>query len=206
MRREATRRKPTRGPMNRGILHCERTRVDLRLRMKDAELAAWMPAPPALFARRVAERVAAHEREHALGYYPALEHLLAEGVLGEDLSSLVEGVCAEAAGLVRARVARRLRGPFSQARVVGARSLLYNMPAVRPGADALARLRDFYVPGRFRIGVELARIYRAPGSPVDGPAGLPAADERARLITAAMHRWLSEAFDELEVVAVRALD
>ena len=160
-------------------------RLDALLREDDKTLGA-----------RLAERVDAWVRTQKLGYYPALEFLVTQGVVPpEEFESL-----RTLAAIIRKRVKRDIQTQlwpvFSSVHIERAQSQTFMLPHLAPGKpDAGSELARYYFPNVVRLELVLASL--------DKPHRL---DDVAGMTEQKVMRNLMDHFVAVAVSATRRID
>lgn len=123
-------------------------RIEALLRAEDRAL------PEAL-----AARVDAWVRERRLGYYPALEFLVDEGVVTQAEFDALRQLAATLRKRAKRDVQTRLWPVFSSVQIERAVSLAFTLPRLKPnGPQAVPELARHYFPNVVRIELTLATL------------------------------------------------
>lgn len=150
-----------------------------------------LPSSPRLVGGLLAEAAARYEREHALGYYPALDFLQEQGALDPELLNAAESIAWLGSSLVREEVRQRLRGVFATVKIRSIQCQAFLMPTVRPqGPAALERLAEHFTPDRIKLELQVTLFRKE-----DEAQGME------RMARNMAHHWLKDSFDFLEITS-----
>jgi len=168
--------------------------LSLLVTVKPEDLDSHSAAASAVVGKELAKQVARYEKEHRLGYYPALDFFQQspDGV-ETDLLDAVDNLAWLATRLVREEVRRRLRPIFASLRIDTMQNLVYTMPKVRPGKlSTLDKLAEHFTANKVRLELT-ARILNQDDAEKD----------LKRYSSHLVHRWLNEHFEAVEVTSCR---
>lgn len=112
-------------------------------------------ALPEVLAARVHDWV----RDRRLGYYPALDFLVGEGVVRPDEFELLKQLAATIRKRAKRDVQTRLWPIFSSVQIGRAVSLAFTLPRLKPSqVDAARELARHYFPNVVRMELTLATL------------------------------------------------
>jgi hypothetical protein len=150
-----------------------------------------LPSSPQLVGRLLAEAVVHYEREHGLGYYPALDFFQEQGGVDPELPNAAENIAWLGSSLVREEVQVRLRGVFANVKIQSIQCQAFAMPTVRPHTpDALERLSEHFTPDRIKLDL-LVTLFRKED----------AAEGMERMARNMVHHWLKDSFEFMEITS-----
>lgn len=139
----------------------------------------------------IAVRVDAWVREQKLGYYPALEFLVDQGVVQADELESLRALAATIRKRAKRDVQTQLWPVFSSVHIERAQSLAFMLPRITPGRpDARSELIRHYFPNEVRLELLLSSL-----------------DKMHRLEDVAAHseqKVMRNLLDQFESVAVSA--
>ncbi|MGF1642445.1 MAG: hypothetical protein ACFCUJ_02305 [Thiotrichales bacterium] len=171
--------------------------LHLRLQLHPETLRARLAASPAAIGRQLAEQISAYERQHLLGYYPALDYFrqLEDCGVERELIDAAESVAWVTAQLTRQETVQKLRPVFSSIEVRSVQNEAFSMPSVRPRQkDALDALVQHYTPDKIKLGLKVSLLQKR------------AQSEGLESFTRKMaHKWLRDSFATLEVLHVNLI-
>jgi len=151
---------------------------------------------PHVVAENLAEQVMAYEREHALGYYPAIEFFQQQGGIEPELIDALENISWVLTSMVRNEIRLRLRPMFSQLKIESLKTLAFTMPTVRPGQqNAKANLVNHFSGTTVKVNLIATLLQKV----VDTRAA-------AKMAESMCYRWLKEHFSSIDVTSVHVLD
>lgn len=160
-------------------------KLDALLREADKRLAA-----------ALAERVDAWVRSEKLGYYPALEFLASQGVIGAQEYEALRGLAATVRKRVKRDVQTHLWPVFSSVHIERAQSLAFLLPRLAPGRpESALLLARHYFPNVVRLELVLASL--------DKHNRL---EEVAAITEQKVVRNLRDAFEAVAVSATRRIE
>lgn len=175
-------------------LHFINLDLSLRVELADEVLAQHSVASAQIVGTELALVIDNYVREHALGYYPALDYFRSQGGIDTELLDAEEGLAWLACRLVREEIQKKLRAAFSTMRFLELQSTAYSMPTIRPGqSNALNRLGQHYSTNFVKVDMAVSLIQKQ-----------PADDNLLRYARQVTSRWLRHSFKGLEVQAFLA--
>lgn len=108
---------------------------------------------------RLAERVDAWVRDQKLGYYPALDFLVDQGVVTPEEIEALRHLSATIRKRVKREVQTQLWPIFSSVHIERASTLAFMMPRVTPGKrEACQELARHYFPNAVRLELLLSSL------------------------------------------------
>ena len=172
--------------------------LTLRLKLSSSEIWQHLPASTEKVGRELARAVDGYCREHALGYYPAIEFFRDNPAVDQNLLDNAERLAWVVSKKVREQVRSRLRPVFSSVKFRSVQTESFMLPPVRPNqSSALERLIEHYTPDSIRLEILVSLLRKDQDERRDAMEGY------ARKM---MHRWLSSGFDEVEITSSVVLD
>jgi hypothetical protein len=181
---------------SRGGLGIARVALTVQVTIGAEKLDALLRDADKTIGLLLATRVEDWVRERKLGYYPALEFLVDQGVLQPDEFDALRALAATIRKRVKRDVQTRLWPVFSSVQIERAQSLAFMLPRVTPGRPAAAaELARHYFPNNVRLELVLASL--------DKRARL---EEALAITEAKVARNLRDEFETVTVSAVRRLD
>lgn len=145
---------------------------------------------------RLAARVDAWVREQRLGYYPALDFLVEQGVVQPEEFEALRALAATIRKRVKRDVQTRLWPVFSSVHIERAQSLTFMLPRLTPGRpEAVTQLAQQYFPNCVRLELLLTSLDKH--SRLEDVAGF--SEQKVM-------RNLREDFESVSVSAARRID
>lgn len=170
--------------------------VSLQLSVPETSLERHLAASPHVVAENLAEQVMAYERDHALGYYPAIDFFQQHGGVEPELIEALENISWVLTSMVRNEIRLRLRPVFSQLKIESLKTLAFTMPTVRPGQqNAKARLISHFSATSVKVNLIATLLQKI----VDTHAA-------AKMTESMCYRWLKDHFSTIDVTSVHVLE
>jgi hypothetical protein len=136
-----------------------RVALTLQVTIAPARLDALLREADKQLASRLAERVDAWVRNEKLGYYPALDFLASQGVIGAEEFEALRALAATVRKRVKRDVQTRLWPVFSSVHMERAQSLAFLLPRLTPGKpEAVPLLARHYFPNVVRLELLLSSL------------------------------------------------
>ena len=175
-------------------LHFINLDLSLRVELDDEVLSQHSVASPQIVAHELALSISDYVREHAMGYYPALDYFRSQGGIDADLLDAEESLAWLACRLVREEIQKKLRAAFSTMKFLELKAPAYSMPTVRPGQNnAITQLAQHYSTNVVKVDMAISLIQKQ-----------PADDNLLRYARQVTARWLKHSFKGLQVQAFLA--
>ncbi len=179
-------------------MHIDHIALTLRVRLSAKDVWQHLPASAEKAGRELAEAVDRYCREHALGYYPAIEFFRGIPAIDQNLIDNAERLAWVVSKKVREQVQSRLRPVFSLVKFRSIQTESFMLPPVRPNQpSALERLVRHYTPDTVKLELLVSLLRKDQDERRDAMEGY------ARKM---VHRWLSSIFDEVEITSSVVLD
>ena len=177
-------------------LNFTRVAISLQVRVPETALERHLAASPQVVAVNLAEQVIAYERDHALGYYPAIDFFQQHGGVESELIDALENISWVLTSMVRNEIRLRLRPVFSNLKIESLKTLAFTMPTVRPGQqNAQANLISHFSASSVKVNLIATLLQKI----VDPHAA-------AKMAESMCYRWLKEHFSHIDVTSVHVLD
>lgn len=163
--------------------------------MADRDLEQHLAATPSIVGVELANQVFQYERQHRLGYYPAIDFFQQQGGVDKDLLNALQNISWVATSLVRDEIRTRLRSVFSNIQFETIQTLAFTLPAVRPSnPNALHELNNHYSATVVKVSLIATLIQKTQNT-----------DSIENLAKNMVYRWLKEHFREIEVTSASVL-
>lgn len=177
-------------------LNFTRVAITLHVRVPEAALERHLAASPRVVAENLAEQVMTYERQHALGYYPAVDFFQQHGGVEPELIDALENISWVLTSMVRNELRLRLRPVFSHLKIESLKTLAFTMPTVRPGQrNAKADLMSHFSATSVKVSLIATLLQKI----VDKHAA-------AKMAESMCYRWLKEHFSAIDVTSVHVLN
>jgi hypothetical protein len=177
-------------------LNFTRVAVTLQIRVPETALERHLAASPRVVAENLAEQVMAYEKEHALGYYPAIDFFQQHGGVEPELIDALENISWVLTSMIRNEIRLRLRPVFSHLKIESLKTLAFTMPTVRPGQqNAQANLISHFSATSVKANLIVTLLQKI----VDAEAA-------TRMTESMCYRWLKDHFSHIDVTSVHVLD
>lgn len=177
-------------------LNFTRVAVSLQVSVPETALERHLAATPRVVAENLAQQVIAYEREHGLGYYPAIDFFQHHGGVEPELIDALENISWVLTSMVRNEIRLRLRPVFSQLKIESLKTLAFTMPTVRPGQQKTeAGLVSHFSATTVKVNLIATLLQKI----VDTRAA-------AKMAESMCYRWLKEHFNSIDVTSVHVLD
>jgi hypothetical protein len=136
-----------------------RVALTLQVTIAPDKLDAMLPESDRQLAAALAARVDAWVRNERLGYYPALDYLVDQGVIAPEQFGALRALAATIRKRVKRDIQMQLWPVFSSVQIERAQSLAFLLPRLMPGrADAARRLAEHYFPNVVRLELTLSSL------------------------------------------------
>jgi len=169
--------------------------LSLQLRIPENALERHIAASPQVVAENLAEQVMTYEREHTLGYYPAINFFQEHGGVEPELIDALENISWVLTSIVRNEIRLRLRPVFSQLKIESLKTNAFAMPTVRPGqVNAKANLVNHFSATSVKVNLIATLLQKI----VDTRAA-------GKMAESMCYRWLKDHFAAIEVTSVHVL-
>lgn len=172
-----------------------RVAVSLQVRVPESALERHLAASPHIVAEHLADQVITYEREHSLGYFPAIDFFQQHGGIEPELIDALENISWVLTNMVRNEIRLRLRPVFSHLKIESLKTIAFTMPTIRPGQN--------------NVKTSLAAHFSATSVKVNLLATLLQKiadnDTAARMTESMCYRWLKEHFAAIDVTSVHVL-
>jgi len=176
-------------------LNFTRVTLSLQVSVPETALERHLAASPHVVAENLAEQVMAYEREHSLGYFPAIDFFQQHGGVEPELIEALENISWVLTSMVRNEIRLRLRPVFSQLKIESLKTLAFTMPTVRPGQQyAHRKLVDHFSASSVKVNVIATLLQKI----IDTQAA-------AKMAESMCYRWLRDHFSAIEVTSVHVL-
>jgi len=177
------------------VLNFTRVAVSLQVSVPETALERHLAASPRIVAENIAEQIMAYEREHSLGYYPAIDFFQQHGGIEPELIDALENISWVLTGLVRNEIRLRLRPVFSQLKIESLKTLAFTMPTARPGQqNDRVKLIDHFSATSVKVNLIATLLQKI----VDTRAA-------AKMTESMCYRWLKDHFSNIEVTSVHVM-
>lgn len=169
----------------------------VRVRLSEDIVLQHSPSSPLIIGHELAEQIHDYVKKQQMGYYPALDYFMLDevkqaGALDPDLLDAAESMSWLVCRLVCNEIQSRLRQVFSSVKFQTVQTIAYTMPAVRFGAaNALHDLALHYTPLNVKLELVLSMISKRETDEGFEP-----------FIRRALHRWLQDSFESIDVSSV----
>ena len=161
----------------------------LRVRLAEQVILQHSASSAEVIGHELAEQVDDYVRRHQLGYYPALDYFSEHGDLDPDLIDAAESMSWLLCRLVRNEFQSKLRHVFSSVKFQTVQTIAYTMPAVRYGkSNALHDLANHYTPLGVKLDIVVSMISKREST-----------ESVEEFIENALHHWLKDSFESIEV-------
>jgi hypothetical protein len=170
--------------------------ISLIVAVKLEDLDSHSSATAEVVGKELAGQIASYEREHKLGYYPALDFFQDTATTVDvDLLDAVDSLAWLTTRLVREEVRKRLRPIISSLRFDTMQNLVYTMPRARPGkAASKEELIQHFTPNKVRLEMTAKFVNRD-----------EVEKDLKRYTSHLVFRWLKDHFESIEVTNCRQL-
>lgn len=170
--------------------------MSLLVDVPESALERHLAASPHIVAENLAEQVMAYEREHSLGYYPAVDFFQQQGGIEPELIDALENISWVLTSMVRNEIRLRLRPVFSQLKIESLKTLAFTMPTVRPGQqNDHINLVEHFSATSVKVNL-IATLLQKIADP----------QAAAKMANSMCYRWLKDHFSSIEVTSVHVLD
>lgn len=165
--------------------------MDVPLESLERHLAA---SPPVV-AEELARQVMDYEKQHHLGYYPAIEFFLHNGGVEPELLDALQNITWVVTNLVRNEVRIKLRPVFSQVKFESIQSRAYTLSGIRPGENnSLRKLIEHFSATSVKVSLIATLIQKFHDR--------QAAENMAKMLC---NRWLEPHFEQFTVTSSTVL-
>jgi len=176
-------------------LHFARVALTINATIPDRALEQHIAATPALVASELAQQVYEYEKQHHLGYYPAIDNFEGQADIDQDLIHAIQNIAWVATGMVRNEIQSRLRPVFSSLHFESIQAHAFTLPSVRPGnPNAIHELTNHYSLADVKVSLIATLIQREQHS-----------DTVEKIAESMVYRWLKEHFKSIRVTSSSAL-
>lgn len=173
-----------------------RVALTLQVTMAAEKLDALLREADKTLGGRLAEQVDSGVRRQKLGYYPALEFLVDQGIVPPEDFEALRSLAATIRKRAKRDVQTQLWPIFSSVQIERAQSLAFTLPRISPGKpDAVAELALHYFPNTVRLDLVLASLDK-----------LVRLEDVAGITETKVLRNLRDDFEAVAVTGVRRLD
>lgn len=170
--------------------------VSLTVEIPHDALESQSPMSAVVIAEQVAEQVMDYEREHRLGYYPALDYYQQEGALENDLINALQGISWLSCSMAQEEVKTRLRPIFSTIKFESIQSPINSLPSVRPGGNnVLQKLIEHYTADKVKLTFIASMIRKAE---VD--------ESTESYAEHVMGKWLKDHFASFKINSIKKIE
>lgn len=176
-------------------LHFAKIALTIDLTVPAQSLEQHIAATPAVVASELAQHVYEYEKNHALGYYPAIDYFEDNQDFEQELISALKSIAWVANSMVRNEIQTRLRPVFSSLQFESIQAKAFTLPSVRPGnANAIHELTNHYSLSDIKVSLIATIIQRKQDT-----EGVEKMAEKM------VYRWLKEHFGSIHVTSAIAL-
>lgn len=177
------------------VLHFAKVAISLNVTIHERELEQHIAATPAIVGSELAAQVVAYEKEHKLGYFPAIDFFQQQGGVDADLLNTLQGISWVATNLLRKEISKYMRPVFSRIQFESIQTLAYTLPSIRPGQpNVLHKLINHYSAMVVKANLIATLVQRSEN-----------AESAEQMAKGMCYRWLQEHFKAIEVTSVAAL-
>ena len=170
--------------------------VTLTVEIPHEALESQSPVSAVVIADQLAEEVMAYEREHHLGYFPALDYYQQQEVIDSDLINALQGISWLSCSMAQEEVKTRLRPVFSAIKFESVQSPVNNLPSVRPNShNAMQGLIEHYIADKVKLTFTASMIRKAEDNETT--------EAYARHV---IGKWLRDHFASFEIKAIKKVD
>lgn len=136
-----------------------RVALTLQVVIEQEKLEALLRESDKALGTRLAEQVDAWVREQKLGYYPAIDFLVDQGVIAEGELEALHTLAATVRKRVKREVQTRLWPVFSSVHIERTKTIAFQLPRVTPGKpQAREELARHYFPNGVRLELLLTSL------------------------------------------------
>lgn len=176
-------------------LHFTQVALSLLLQVPEASLQRHLAASPVVVGGELAEQVLDFERQHHLGYFPAIDYFIQHGGIDTELLDALQSITWVVTNMVRNELRTRLRPVFSQVKFESIQTMAYTMPSVRPqDVNALEKLVSHFSAMNVKVNITATLIQK-----IDDK------DAAAKMASSMCYRWLKTQFTTIEVTSSKVL-
>lgn len=170
--------------------------VSLTVEIPHEALENQSPASAIVIAEQLADEVMAYEREHRLGYYPALDYYVQEKSLDEDLLNALQGISWLACSMAQEEIRTRLRPVFSSIKFESVQSPVNGLPSARPSNNNVQQqLIEHYTADKVKLTFIASMIRK--------PEGDETTEAYAQHV---MGKWLKDRFASFKINSIKKID
>jgi hypothetical protein len=176
-------------------LHFAKVALTVDITLPAQSLEQHIAATPAVVASQLAHQVYEYEKQHGLGYYPAIDYFENNEGIEQELISALKSIAWVAYGMVRSEFQARLRPVFSALQFESIQAQAFTLPSVRPGnANVLNELTNHYNLSDFKVSLIATIIQRKEDT-----------EAVEKMAESMIYRWLKEHFKTIQVTSVHAI-
>ena len=170
--------------------------VSLTVEIPHDALESQSPMSAVVIAEQVTEQVMDYEREHRLGYYPALDYYQREGALDNDLINALQGISWLSCSMAQEEVKTRLRPVFSTIKFESVQSPVNSLPSARPGGNNVQqKLIEHYTADKVKLTFTASMIRKAEDDQTT--------EDYARNV---IGKWLKDRFASFKINSIKKVD
>jgi len=170
--------------------------LGVKLAVPVTTLQKHLPAPIDKLGGQIANEVDKRVARQSLGYYPAIDFFIAEQDFPGYLLDALQEVAELAIDIVASSISELLVPVFSNVQINNIQCLAYSMPSVRPGKPhALRQLAEHFTPTAVKFELVVSILQRQKS--IEG---------FEKYADNTVHRWLSDAFEGVEIFSARLLN
>ena len=163
--------------------------------LPEQALEQHIAATPVVVASELANQVFEYEKQHSLGYYPAIDYFEDKQGIDQELISALKSIAWVANNMVRNEIQSRLRPVFSSLQFESIQSQAFNLPSIRAGsANAIHELTNHYSLHDIKVSLIATIIQRRPDK-----------DAVEKMAESMVYRWLKEHFKAIKVTSSNVL-
>lgn len=176
-------------------LHFAKVALTIDVILPPQSLEQHIAATPAVVASELARQVQDYEKQHGLGYYPAIDYFEDKQEIEQELIGALKSIAWVANSMVRNEFQARLRPVFSSLQFESIQAQAFTLPSVRPGhANAIHELTNHYSLTGIKVSLIVTIIQRKQDS-----------EAVEKMAESMIYRWLKEHFKSVQVTSARAL-
>ena len=170
--------------------------VSLTVEIPHDALESQSPVSAVVIAEQLADAVMAYEREHHLGYYPALDYYVQEKSLEEDLLNALQGISWLACSMAQEEVKTRLRPVFSSIKFESVQSPVNSLPGARPNSSNVQQqLIEHYTADKVKLTFIASMIRKNEGN-----------ETTEAYADHVIGKWLKDHFASFKINSIKKID
>jgi hypothetical protein len=178
------------------ILQFTTVSLSMKLVVPEDSLERHLAASPSIVTEEIVSQVKKYEREHHLGYFPALDYYINNDAIDADLTDALQNIIWVVTNMVRNEVQIKLRPVFSNIKFESIQTLAYTLPSVRMSDQQLTeKLREHFSLTTVKITLSATLIQKI--------SDKKQAEKIAKNLA---YQWLKGSFSSVEISGCKALN